>query len=102
MDTENNDKELRADQAFDLEMERLKLQRLGRHDLLEVMGKHSTTPEHYAKGIEPVKFIQSHDMSFCAGNVIKYVVRAPHKGQAMEDLNKARHYIDLMLKELEE
>ena len=77
----------------------MSLKDLGRYDLL---GRHTTTPEHYSKGIEPVKFIQSHNLSFCAGNVIKYVVRAPYKGQAMEDLNKARHYIDLMLKELEE
>jgi hypothetical protein len=59
------------------------------------------TPDHYSKGIEPVKFIQSHDLSFCAGNVIKYVVRYEHKGTPLEDLNKARHYIDLLLEELE-
>ena len=74
------------------------LRKLGRYDLL----KHPSTPEHYSKGVEPVKYIQSHDMSFCAGNVIKYVTRYKHKGQPLEDLNKARHYIDLLLKELEE
>jgi hypothetical protein len=102
MDIENRNKEVRADQAFEKELEILQLQKLGRHDLLKVSGRHATTPEHYAKGIEPVKFIQSHDMGFCAGNVIKYVCRYKDKGTPLEDLNKARHYIDLMLKELEE
>ena len=76
------------------------LKKLGRYDL--VGGAHATTPSHYSKGIEPIKFIQSHNMSFSAGNVIKYVCRYNHKGTPLEDLNKARHYIDLMLKELEE
>ncbi len=96
MDIENRDQELRADQPFDQKAETL--QRLGRYDLT---GRHETTPEHYAQGIEPVKFIQSHDLSFCAGNVIKYICRYKLKGTPLEDLNKARHYIDLLLKELE-
>ena len=83
MDTENNDRE-----AYRI---------TGRYD----MKAHATTPKHYSQGIEPIKFIQSHDMGFCAGNVIKYVCRYKHKGTALEDLNKARHYIDLKLKELE-
>lgn len=83
------------DEYFDNE-----LKRLGRWDLV---GNHSTTPKHYATGgIEPIKFIQSHKLDFCAGNVVKYVVRHKHKGQPVEDLNKARHYIDLLLKEYEE
>ena len=74
------------------------LSKIGRPDLRV----RPETPNHYSKGIEPIKFIQSHNMSFAAGNVIKYVCRYQHKGTALEDLNKARHYIDLMLKELEE
>lgn len=77
------------------------LKKLGRYDLVEA-GPHDTTPEHYSAGIEPIKFIQSHRMSFAAGNVIKYVCRYNRKGTPLEDLNKARHYIDLMLKEIEE
>ena len=89
------------DQAFSDE-----LKRLGRFDLIrKKVGTVDEAPPHYGGGtraIPPVDFIQSHSMSFCQGNVIKYVTRYKHKGQPLEDLNKARLYIDLMLKELED
>ena len=79
------------------------LKRLGRYDLVDKrIGTVDKPPMHYDGGIEPVKFIQSHNMDFLQGNVIKYVTRFKKKGQPIEDLNKARLYIDLMLKELEE
>jgi hypothetical protein len=84
-------------QTIRQQLQEAKAKVTGRYDLFPI----DETPDHYAKGIEPVKFIQSHDMSFCAGNVVKYVCRYKHKGTPLEDLNKARHYIDLMLKELE-
>lgn len=78
------------------------LSKLGRHDLIEKrVGTVDKPPQHYNVGIEPVKFIQSHGLDFCSGNVIKYVVRHKLKGQAVEDLNKARCYIDLLLKQYE-
>jgi hypothetical protein len=73
------------------------LRNMGRHDLID-----SVTPEHYSGGIEPVKYILSHGMGFAEGCVVKYVTRYKHKGQAIEDLNKARHYLDILLQELEE
>ena len=33
-------------------------------------------------------------MGFCLGNAIKYIWRADEKGNAVEDLKKARWYID--------
>jgi hypothetical protein len=33
-------------------------------------------------------------MGFCLGNAIKYIWRADLKGSAIEDLKKARFYID--------
>jgi hypothetical protein len=33
-------------------------------------------------------------MSFCVGNAIKYLWRADLKGRSIEDLEKARWYID--------
>lgn len=87
----------RQDEAFADE-----LRKLGRYDLIEKkVGTVEKPPLHYDGGIEPVKFIQSHNMDFLQGNVIKYVTRYKRKGQPIEDLNKARAYIDLMLKELE-
>jgi hypothetical protein len=37
---------------------------------------------------------------FLRGNVIKYVARAGQKGPALEDLKKARHYLDKLIEVL--
>ena len=46
--------------------------------------------------IQPIQFITADNLGFCEGNVIKYVCRWPAKG-GVEDLKKARHYIDLLI-----
>lgn len=56
---------------------------------------------HYAaKSIQPVQYIHANDIGFFEGNVIKYVTRWKDKG-GLEDLRKAKHYIELLL-ELED
>ncbi len=82
----------KQDQAFDNEVDIL--QKMGRFDLIGEVGK---PPAHYAGGIEPIKFIQSHGMSYAEGCVIKYICRYKLKGQPKTDLLKARAYIDMML-----
>ena len=39
-------------------------------------------------------------MNFCLGNALKYLWRAGLKGDAVEDLKKARWYIDREIKRL--
>lgn len=52
-------------------------------------------PQHYsAHGIEPIDYIESHDLNFNLGNVIKYVSRAPYKGTELQDLKKAKWYLE--------
>ena len=60
-------------------------------------------PAHYANGkIEPIDFIEDKKLNFNLGNVIKYVARAGRKksqgksleAKALEDLKKARFYLD--------
>lgn len=52
-------------------------------------------PSHYTRGgIEAIDAIEAWSLGFNLGNVIKYVARAGHKGQTLEDLRKARWYID--------
>lgn len=52
-------------------------------------------PEHYNKGaIEAISIIEDWDLSFSVGNVIKYMLRAPHKGEELEDLEKAKWYLE--------
>lgn len=51
-------------------------------------------PDYYNKGIEVIDFIESHHMGFGRGNIIKYVSRAGLKGSEVEDLEKAKWYIE--------
>ncbi len=52
-------------------------------------------PQHYsAHGIEPIDYIESHNLNFNLGNVIKYVSRSPYKGTELEDLKKAKWYLE--------
>jgi hypothetical protein len=53
---------------------------------------------HFA--IQPIDFIQKNGLEWCQGNIVKYVCRYKHKG-GLEDLKKARHYLDKLI-ELEE
>lgn len=57
--------------------------------------------DHYKKmPIQPLEFIIKNGLNFCQGSVIKYVTRYKDKN-GIEDLKKARHYIDVMI-EMEE
>lgn len=52
-------------------------------------------PPHYTYGgIESIDAIEAWGLGFHLGNVVKYIVRAEHKGAALEDLRKARWYLD--------
>lgn len=56
---------------------------------------------HYKKyAIQPTEYIMKNNLSFCEGNVIKYVTRYKDKN-GIEDLKKARHYLDILIEELE-
>ena len=59
-------------------------------------------PAHYTghpSGIECIQITRW--MNFNMGNVIKYVWRAGNKGNALEDLKKARWYLDDEIKRRE-
>lgn len=52
--------------------------------------------DHYKKlGIQPVELIKVINANFFQGNVIKYVTRYKDKN-GIKDLEKARHYLELM------
>jgi hypothetical protein len=52
-------------------------------------------PKHYTFGkIEVIDAIEDWKLNFHLGNTVKYIVRAPHKGNLLEDLQKARWYLD--------
>ena len=53
--------------------------------------------KHYTQHkIQPVVYIGENRMDFLAGNVIKYVSRYNLKN-GVEDLEKARHYLDMLI-----
>ena len=52
-------------------------------------------PAHYTMGgIEVIEAIDAWGLNFARGNAIKYIARAAHKGSELEDLKKARWYIN--------
>ena len=51
-------------------------------------------PPHYtAGGIETIDFIEAKKLNYNLGYVIKYLTRADHKGNKLEDLRKAQWYL---------
>ena len=51
-------------------------------------------PSHYTTGrIEVIDFIEDQQLGFHEGNVVKYVARARHKGNELQDLEKALWYL---------
>lgn len=46
--------------------------------------------------IQPIDFTMLNGLGFCEGNVVKYVSRWRVKG-GVADLEKARHYLDLLI-----
>jgi hypothetical protein len=51
-------------------------------------------PEHYkVGGIETIDFIEAKSLSYNLGNVVKYLTRADHKGNKLQDLQKAQWYL---------
>ena len=54
-------------------------------------------PPHYANStIEPIDYIVANKLSYCEGNVVKYISRWKLKG-GVQDLNKAKQYIDFII-----
>ena len=61
-------------------------------------------PSHYTMGtIEPKDFIRGQGLNFNRGNVIKYTVRAGRKdkNKEIEDLKKAKQYLEFEIEYLE-
>ena len=61
-------------------------------------------PDHYGGDTpyEAIKVIEAWGLGFHLGNTVKYVRRAGYKGAELEDLHKARWYLDRRITQLEE
>lgn len=55
-----------------------------------------TNPSHYCQGrkYEPKDVIRDWGLNYNLGCAVKYISRAGRKGDALEDLRKARQYLD--------
>ena len=52
-------------------------------------------PKHYnVGGIEVIDAIEAWKLGFNLGNVVKYVARADYKSKPLEDLKKAKWYLE--------
>ena len=51
-------------------------------------------PPYTAGGIETIDFIEAKQLNYHLGQVIKYITRAEHKNNSLEDLQKAQWYLN--------
>jgi hypothetical protein len=61
-------------------------------------------PEHYGGADDPyeaIKVVEAWSLCFHLGNVVKYISRAGKKGDTLEDLKKARWYLERKISNLE-
>ena len=59
-------------------------------------------PSHYTYGgVEVIDALEAWDLPFHLANVVKYVARCHYKGHALQDLRKARWYLDRYIQRLE-
>ena len=60
-------------------------------------------PAHYTfSAIEPIDVIEAWRLGFHLGNVVKYVARAGRKGDRLQDLMKARWYLDREIRRMDD
>lgn len=53
--------------------------------------------DHYKKmKIQPIEYIHANGLDYFEGNIVKYVTRHKYKN-GKQDLEKAKHYIDLLI-----
>lgn len=61
-------------------------------------------PPHYGGADNPyeaIKVIEAWELGFCLGNAVKYIARAGKKDDLLQDLKKARWYLDRQIQTTE-
>ena len=60
------------------------------------------SPSHYTFGTyEVIDVIEDWKLGFHEANCIKYIARAKHKGNELEDLKKAQWYLNRKISDME-
>ena len=58
--------------------------------------------DHYKNSkIQPIEVIRDWDLGFECGNALKYIARHLKKGEPKKDIQKAIHYLEMYLEELD-
>jgi hypothetical protein len=74
----------------------------GQVRLVKALTDNVNHPSHYkVGGIETIDFIEAKSLSYNLGNVVKYLTRADHKDNKLEDLKKAQWYLNREVSNLE-
>lgn len=75
---------------------------MDRAEILELREISATRPDYY-RASSGRDVIHEFGLGFMAGNILKYVVRAGRKPgtDALDDLRKAREYVDRWIRTLE-
>jgi hypothetical protein len=77
---------------------------IGMHDLITDIDDPVNQPSHYNQGpVEVIDIIEAtYGYEGHLSNVVKYILRAPHKGNKEQDLRKAMWYLDRYIREVYE
>ena len=73
------------------------MQELKQQEPKSALDKQVGSNHYKLTGIQPVEYIHANSLSFCEGNVVKYITRHRNKNKE-EDVRKALHYCQLILK----
>jgi hypothetical protein len=68
------------------------------------MNEQVNHPQHYGGAENPyeaIKVIEAWDLGFCLGNTVKYISRAGKKDNIVQDLKKAKWYLERKIAQLE-
>jgi signal recognition particle subunit SEC65 len=83
------ERKVEADHIFELTKGR------DRVEMIEPQADNVNHPAHYkVGGIETIDFIEAKGLNYRLGNVVKYISRADHKGERLENLKKGLWYLE--------
>jgi len=68
----------------------------GKEDQGDLMAK-QVGGNHYKRAHQPWEIIEEWELNYWAGNVLKYLLRYKYKN-GVEDLEKAKHYLEYLIK----
>ena len=91
--TESYNKEVDAEDILTIDTDDITIPGLSDEEDLDK----DIDPIHYHMEIEPFDYIHDNQMNFAEGNVVKYITRWRYKENGIEDLYKAKQYIDMLI-----